>query len=105
MTTYEEEFVWKLLPRSEAKNYRVRMNMMAELRGDYNSRGTWYRVMREIGVYSVNDIRALEDLSDVEGGNSRYASLNFKPLADWERLSEEGGENNQTDTKRNSGRG
>lgn len=105
VTTYEEEFVWKLLPRSEAKNYRVRMNMMAELRGDYNSRGTWYRVMREIGVYSVNDIRALEDLSDVEGGDSRYASLNFKPLADWERLSEEGGENNQTDTKRNSGRG
>lgn len=105
VTTYEEEFVWKLLPRSEAKNYRVRMNMMAELRGDYNSRGTWYRVMREIGAYSVNDIRALEDMSDVDGGDDRYASLNYVPLAAWERLSEnrnQGGENNQTDTKRNS---
>lgn len=108
VTTYEEEFVWKLLPRSEAKNYRVRMNMMAELRGDYNSRGTWYRVMREIGAYSVNDIRALEDMSDVDGGDDRYASLNYVPLAAWERLSEnrnQGGENNQTDTKRNGSRG
>lgn len=108
VTTYEEEFVWKLLPRSEARNFRVRMNMMAELRGDYNSRGTWYRVMREIGAYSVNDIRALEDLSDVDGGDDRYASLNYVPLAAWERLSEnrnQGGENNQTDTKRNGSRG
>ena len=108
VTAYEEELVYKLLPPSEARRYRVRMNMMAELRGDYASRGTWYRVMREIGAYSVNDIRALEDLSDVEGGDDRYASLNYVPLAAWERLSEnrnQGGDKNQTDTQRNSGRG
>ena len=108
VTAYEEELVYKLLPPGEARRYRVRMNMMAELRGDYASRGTWYRVMREIGAYSVNDIRALEDLSDVEGGDDRYASLNYVPLAAWERLSEnrnQGGDNNQTDTQRNSGRG
>ena len=108
VTAYEEELVYKLLPPGEARRYRVRMNMMAELRGDYASRGTWYRVMREIGAYSVNDIRALEDLSDVEGGDDRYASLNYVPLAAWERLSEnrnQGGDNNQTDTQRNRGRG
>lgn len=108
VTAYEEELVYKLLPPGEARRYRVRMNMMAELRGDYASRGTWYRVMREIGAYSVNDIRALEDLSDVEGGDDRYASLNYVPLAAWERLSEnrnQGGDNNQTNTQRNSGRG
>lgn len=108
VTAYEEELVYKLLPPSEARRYRVRMNMMAELRGDYDSRGTWYRVMREIGAYSVNDIRALEDLSDVEGGDDRYASLNYVPLAAWERLSEnrnQGGDNNNTDTQRDSGRG
>ena len=108
VTAYEEELVYKLLPQSEARRYRVRMNMMAELRGDYDSRGTWYRVMREIGAYSVNDIRALEDLSDVEGGDDRYASLNYVPLAAWERLSEnrnQGGDNNNTDTQRDSGRG
>lgn len=101
VTAYEEELVYKLLPPAEARRYRVRMNMMAELRGDYASRGTWYRVMREMGAYSVNDIRTLEDLPDVEGGNNRYASLNYVPLAAWERLSEnrnQGGGGNKADT-------
>lgn len=107
VTAYEEELVYKLLPPGEAQRYRVRMNMMAELRGDYASRGSWYSTLRDIGVYSVNDIRALEDLPDVEGGDDRYASLNYVPLAAWERLSEnrnQGGDNNQTDTQRNSSR-
>ena len=88
VTAYEEELVYKLLPSAETRRYRIRMNMMAELRGDYASRGTWYRAMREIGAYSVNDIRALEDLTDVDGGDDRYASLNYVPLSSWERLSE-----------------
>lgn len=102
VSNWEEETVWKLLPTQEAKKLRIRMNMMAELRGDYASRGTWYRTMREIGAYSVNDILSLEDMPDVDGGNARYASLNYSPLADWEELSKKrnsgGGENNkQTD--------
>lgn len=43
--------------------------------------------MREIGAYSVDDIRALEDLGKVAGGDSRNASLNYVPLADWPELS------------------
>lgn len=99
VSNWEEETVWKLLPTAEAKRLRIRMNMMAELRGDYASRGTWYRTMREIGAYSVNDILALEDMPDVDGGGERYASLNYVPLAEWLKLSinrnSGGGENNQ----------
>lgn len=99
VSNWEEEAVWKLLPTPEARKYRIRMNMMAELRGDYASRGTWYRTMREIGAYSVNDILSLEDMPDVDGGNERYASLNYVPLAEWLKLSENrnggGGENNK----------
>ena len=60
---------------------------MAELRGDFASRGTWYREMRDVGAFSVNDIRALEDMTDVEGGDEHYASLNYVPLQDWRELS------------------
>lgn len=85
---YEEELTWKLLPPSDtAKGLRIRVNMMAELRGDVTSRSTWYKAMREIGCYSVNDILALEDLPDVDGGDERYASLNYVPLAVWRALS------------------
>lgn len=87
VSQYEEELTYKLLPPSEAKHLRIRINMMAELKGDVTSRGQWYRIMREIGTFSVNDIRALEDLPDVEGGDERMASLNFVPLSLWHDLS------------------
>ena len=90
VSQYEEEQTWKLLlPSDRRAGLEIRINMMAELKGDTASRREWYRVMREISVFSPNDIRALEDLPDVEGGGSRYASLNYVPLSDWARLSEQ----------------
>lgn len=87
VTQWEEELTWKLLPPSEAVKLKIRINMMAELRGDFSSRSTWYKAMREIGGYSINDILALEDLPDVEGGDERYASLNYVPASLWRELS------------------
>lgn len=97
VTQYEEELTWKLLTGTEiSRGLEIRINMMAELRGDFQSRAAFLRAMRELGVFSVNDIRALEDLPDVEGGNERYASLNYVPLSLWSDLSvnrNSGGEN------------
>lgn len=91
VTQYEEELTWKLLTSSEiARGLKIRVNMMAELRGDFGSRGTWFETMRNIGVFSANDILALEDLPDVEGGDERYASLNYVPLSLWRELSVNG---------------
>lgn len=87
VTQYEEELTWKLLPPTEAKRLKIRVNMMAELRGDFTSRAAWYKAMREIGGFSVNDILALEDMPDVPGGDERYASLNYVPLSLWRDLS------------------
>lgn len=87
VTQWEEELTWKLLPPSQAARLKIRINMMAELRGDFKTRADWFKAMREIGVFSVNDILALEDLPDVEGGNERYASLNYVPLSLWRELS------------------
>lgn len=90
VSQYEEEQTWKLLlPSDRGALLEIRINLMAELRGDSKSRGAWFTAMRNIGVYSVNDILALEDLPDVEGGDGRYASLNYVPLSEWARLSEQ----------------
>lgn len=102
VTQYEEELTWKLLTSSEiARGLKIRVNMMAELRGDFGSRGTWFETLRNIGVFSANDILALEDLPDVEGGDERYASLNYVPLSLWRELSvkrNQGGNNNADHT-------
>ena len=88
VTQKEEEKTYKLLLDSVIdKGIELRINMMAELKGDAASRAAWYKVMRQEGAYSVNDIRELEDMPDVEGGDEHNASLNFVPLSDWKTLS------------------
>ena len=88
VTQYEEEQTYKLLFADQiAGGLELRINMMAELRGDNSARSTWYKNMREIGAFSVNNIMALEDMPDVEGGDERLASLNYVPLSVWRELS------------------
>ena len=88
VSQYEEERTWKLLTRSQVDaGLEVRINMMAELRGDTSARGQWYKDMMQEGPFSVNDVRALEDMPDVPGGDERRASLNYVPLRDWPELS------------------
>lgn len=50
------------------------------LRGDSKSRSAFYREMWGIGAFSTNDIRAYEDLDDVEGGDVRYVPMNMMEL-------------------------
>lgn len=84
----EEEDTYKLLFDSElAEGLQIRRNMMAELRGDTATRAAWYKVGREIGYFSVNDICDLEDTPHVPGGDTRTARLDSVPLEDWRRLS------------------
>ena len=88
VTAYEQAFTSILLtPREITEGLEIRMNMMAELRGDSTARGNWYRTMHDIGAYSVNDVLALEDMPDTEGGDEHVASLNYVPLALWRELS------------------
>lgn len=88
VTQHEEELSYKLLTDRELRGgLEIRLNLMGELRGDSASRATWYKVMRETGAFSVNEIRALEDLPPVPGGDTHYASLNYVPLEDFRQLS------------------
>jgi HK97 family phage portal protein len=88
VTQYEEEDSRKLLTASEREaGLWLPRNMMAELRGDSASRVAWYKGMRELGAYSVNDVLEKEDMPPVPGGDTRYASLNYAPLEDWAELS------------------
>lgn len=88
VTQYEEELSYKLLTDRELTvGVEVRINMMAELKGDTAARAAWYKAMMQEGPFSVNDVRALEDLPDVEGGDEHRASLNYVPLSLWPELS------------------
>lgn len=99
VTQYEEEQTFKLLnPGEIRRGLRLKINMMAELKGDSSARSTWYKNMREIGVYSADDIRTKEDeeaLGSDKGGDIYYANKNFCPLDQFREVSaaQAGGKN------------
>lgn len=69
-TSMERELSRVLLTTDElAQGYRVRFNMGELLRGDVKSRYEAYALGRTHGWFSVNDIRTLENLPPVEGGD------------------------------------
>ena len=61
-------------------NGYVRFNVEGLLRGDTKSRYEAYAVARQWGWLSVNDIRDLEDLDPVTGGDTYLSPLNMNPL-------------------------
>jgi HK97 family phage portal protein len=58
----------------------ARYNVEGLLRGDSTARANFYQIMRNIGAYSVNEIRAYEKLPPVDGGDERISPLNMAPL-------------------------
>jgi hypothetical protein len=50
------------------------------MRGDAAARAAFYTVMRNIGAFSVNEIRDLEDYDPVPEGNTYLQPLNMAPL-------------------------
>ncbi|MFI6103169.1 phage portal protein [Streptomyces sp. NPDC051310] len=59
----EQRVTKELLPDDEYAKYAVQ----GLLRGDSSARATFYRAMRDIGAFSANDIRALEDMPPIPG--------------------------------------
>ncbi|GHV24845.1 hypothetical protein FACS189465_2400 [Clostridia bacterium] len=64
--------------------YSGSSHLTARLRGDANSRATFYQTMRQNGVMSANDIRELEDMNlipDEQGGSKFLVNGNFVDMA------------------------
>lgn len=83
---FEEEANYKLFGANRAGLF-TKMNLNGLLRGDSASRAAFYKTMREMGVMSVNEIRALEDLNPIgPEGDKRIVQMNMTTL---ERIGEE----------------
>lgn len=78
---YEKEFNRKLLsPETRRQGFYWKFNLNALLRGDFSKRLDGYFKGVRSAVYTPNDVRALEDLPPVEGGDVLYISKDMIPL-------------------------
>ena len=77
----EQEINRKLFTEDERQaGFYVEHDMRAFLRGDMAARGEFYLRMRDLGAMSPNEIRALENLDPVPGGDVYLVPLNMTTL-------------------------
>lgn len=72
----EERFAKDLI-LDKSKNYQVKFNANALMRGDSASRGDYYTKMIQNGAMSPNEIRLLEDMDPRDGGDIYLTPLNM----------------------------
>lgn len=80
-TQWEQEIHYKLFTEQERAIFYVKFNAAAELRGDSQARAEYYLKMIQNGVYSVNEVREMEEMLHIgEAGDAHYISLNYTTL-------------------------
>lgn len=73
----EEELNNKLFLESEKPEYYIDIDFRGLFRADTATRKDWYKELYYIGVFSPNEIRALEDMPPYEGGDQHYVPVNM----------------------------
>ena len=79
-TRWEQAISLQLIPEWDRGTYFAEFLVDALVRGDLKSRMESYRIGREIGLYSANEIRAKENENPVEGGDVYHVPLNWVPV-------------------------
>lgn len=76
----EQAIAKKLLLPEERGKYRPKFSVEGLLRADSTARAGFYAQMLQNGVFSRNDVRALEDLPPMPGGDVLTVQLNLTTI-------------------------
>lgn len=71
-----------LSPTDRAAGIVVEFNQEGLLRGDSKGRSAFYQVMTAIGAMTINEVRRLENLPPVEGGDVPRIQMQNVPITD-----------------------
>ena len=69
-----------LLTPEQRRSLYIEHDLSGLLRGDVKSRFEAYRMAREMGVYSPNDVRRRENEPPIAGGDEYHMPANWVPL-------------------------
>lgn len=80
----EQRIAFSLLSAPEQKNHYAKFNFNGLLRGDMKARAQFYKDMVNMGAFSPNEVRGLEDHNPRDGGDVYLTPINMahdgKPL-------------------------
>lgn len=72
----EQEIDRKLIQSFERPDIYARFSLNDLYRGDMSARANYYREMTQIGVMSINEVRAKEQMNPVDGGDVHTVQIN-----------------------------
>jgi HK97 family phage portal protein len=77
----EQALEKQLLPLSERRQgVTIEFNLEGLLRGDSAGRSAFYQTMTQMGAMTVNEVRALENLPPIAGGDVARVQMQNQPL-------------------------
>ncbi|TCZ76200.1 phage portal protein [Paenibacillus albiflavus] len=83
---WEQEIRRKLFTPLERKRYYTKFDVTSELRGDSKSLAEYYKLMIEMGVYTINEVRAFLEADNIgNNGDKHLISLNYTTLDNLEK--------------------
>lgn len=82
LVRWEQAIQRDLVPRGERDDLVAQFQVAGLLRGDSKARANFYVKMVQNGIYSVNEIRELENLNPREGGDEFLTPLNMESNED-----------------------
>lgn len=79
LISWEQEIQYQLFTEEEiyVKHFYFKFNLNSLLRGDSTNRAAYYDKMINLGIYSINEVRELEDKDKIKNGDKHYMSLNY----------------------------
>lgn len=81
LTGYEQELTYKLFTQRELeKGYYIKFNVNAILRADPKTRYEGYRIAIQSGFMTANEVRALEEMEALPGGDKLLVNGNMMPI-------------------------
>lgn len=85
----EQELNYKLFTKKESETVYTRFNLASLLRGDLEMKQKFYTSMVYAGIYTRNEVRALEDMDPIEGLDEPLQPVNMQALSLANKLIEE----------------
>lgn len=79
LVAWEEEINYKMFSKVQRQNgMYCKFDLRNAMRADDKSRSEYYKAMISLGVYNINEVRALEDMNSIgEAGDGYRVSLNY----------------------------
>jgi len=94
----EQSISLQLLSPGERKRYFAEFKPDGMLKGDTKSRYEAYEVAIRSGWMSINEVRGLENLNPVDGGDEHYLQMQMVPISMAGKEAEDGQQGNSSDT-------